>query len=112
MTNVFAQGRPNVEFLTKEFGVRPPPLYVRFAQWACDKAGGDMVRVADLYGRLTGLDSRTLNMAYPGTPAELFAIGGTGIDGEHAGFVVMTPELPYDDCPWMSYVPAGHDFTY
>jgi hypothetical protein len=108
MFGLFEEGRPDERALARKFGVRPPAMFVRFAQWVFDRDGGDVKAAARLYYDLTGHGAESLNMLYPGTPMELFAIGGSGGDGSHAGFAVLAPERATDDHPWMDYTPAGH----
>lgn len=103
--------RPDEPQLSKTFGVRPPSMFLRFVQWVYDRCDGDPDRADTLYWKLIGLRS-SLNTLYAGTPVELFAVGDTGGDGEHAGFVVMAPELPADDYPWMNYAPAGNTLDF
>lgn len=108
MFELFDGSRPDEARLTTQFGVKPPVMFVQFVQWVYDRYDGDAGQADRLYSRLLGLRSRSQNMLYPGTPLELFAVGDTGNDGSHPGFVVLAPERPADDYPWMHYWPAGH----
>ena len=56
MTDLFQNGRPDDWRLTAGFGVRPPALFVRFAEWVYDRCGGDAGAADTLYSQITGLD--------------------------------------------------------
>jgi len=106
-TNLFQSARPDEATLTAAFGTRPPTLFTRFLQAIFDHSAGDPKEASDCFERLTGLRSSGMNTLYDNTPRELFAIGNTGGDGEHAGFLVHAPERPADDYPWALFAPPG-----
>src|SRR3954468_3276430 len=103
MTDLFQDGRPDEAGLSNGFGILPPPLFTRFAQVVFDRSGGDADVAGDCFSRVTGLRSAGMNTLYDNTPRERFAVGDTGGDGEHAGFLVHAPERPADDYPWVLF---------
>jgi hypothetical protein len=103
--DLFDSGRPSQSALSERFGVRPPPLYVRFCQWCFDQATGDLHKAEMLYWQLLGLESRDVDNTAYGSPIELFSIGNS--DGDQIGFVVFAPELGATDYPWIWYQHDG-----
>lgn len=107
--DIFGTHRPDECSLTELFGIRPPHLFTRFVELIHDRCSGNADEAEMMYWRLTGLRSSGANRLENSTPRELFAVGDTGGDGEHAGFLVHAPEAPSEDYPWVLFAPAGCD---
>jgi hypothetical protein len=103
--NLFDSGRPTGEQLLERFGVRPPDLYLRFAQWCFDRSEADEREAQSIYWRLLSLESYDVDSTGYASPYELFSIGDW--DGDQVGWVVMAPELEAKDFPWIWYLHDG-----
>lgn len=103
--NLFDSGRPSADQLTERFGLRPPDLYVRFAQWCFDRSRGDEDKAQSVYWRLLSLESYDVDSTGYASPYELFSIGDW--DGDQVGWVVLAPELGATEFPWIWYQHGG-----
>jgi hypothetical protein len=99
------------EGLKDRFGLVPPELYVRFVRWIYEEAKRDQSAASRLFLNLTDLYVDGAMMLYPMTPRELFAIGSTGGDGEHLGFVHydMPAQKEYS---WVKFDPTAPDCSW
>lgn len=104
--HLFDEGRPTDDFLAARFGTRPPAPYVRFAQWCHDRAAGDQRAAELLYWRLLGLEANDVDSTGYTSPFELYSAGD--YDGDQVGWVVLAPERPADDYPWVWYQHDGN----
>lgn len=103
------EGRPTAASLTTGFGFPVPAAFVTLVQAIWDEATARGLDPYDLYHDLLtrpeGSSARHPDL----TPWELCPIASTGGDGEHYGYVLHAPELPYDDLPLGAFIPGPGD---
>lgn len=104
--DLYDAGRPDEAQLAERFGLRPPTLYVRFAQWCYDHAGGDADEARLLYWSLLGLEADCVDSDGYASPFELFSIGD--YDGDQVGWLVMAEETWTGDGPWAWFQHDGN----
>ncbi|HQY87395.1 MAG TPA: hypothetical protein PK402_01970 [Tepidisphaeraceae bacterium] len=100
-------------WLDEFFGCEVPKAFITLMNRIEVLVDGDRARffrfVDEVFGiaRLSGFEQR-----HPGTPAEFFPFGATGVDGVSYGFVIHAPELKSGDPPLGQYSPMDSGGIY
>lgn len=106
---LYGNGRPTPESLAAIIQVNPPAELVNAFQALYDLTNGDLERLDDLVPRMMMVYPGGREHRYPTTPPELFPFGGTGVDGDHYGLLLTTPEIPVPSPPIASYCEIDGD---
>ena len=99
------------EGLSRAFGFQVPTALVSVLNAICDECE----TAALAYDRVDGLLGWLLadsEQRYQQTPAELFPIAATGVDGGHFGYVIHAPELGASDYPIARFEPMDGEGAY
>ncbi len=100
---------PGPDELARQLGCAVPDALVTIVRIAHELASDGTIARLRAYRHPAPLALAGDAARYATTPPELFPIAATGADGEHWGYLVHAPELPYDDYPVATYCPMDGD---